>query len=328
MQTHTLNNKGNTTLEASTKVNSYTNPLQLLLAESNFNSSRGNPLQAVGNEEAPSESVISDKADFLNNLYQRLHQTGTEVYSGSNLTVEGCPVISNWFDRYRGESFGIIVKAARRYASAGTDISEDELIEKVCERAKAGFERQAQTGEITEIPEELPGEEIKQKLPTPQMVLQGKFTGNPLAKGIMQFGNCLPGRRPAVPPRVDVPMNGCHTVNDAVTTLWTGGFAGCVGLVMFNGGTRTLAHISSGLVGNNPLQAQYPHFMGQVAAAAATATNIHIYNALGTWAQGDGGGGDALIADFALAGGGAAINFVPGHVNTINVSPTGVVTTT
>jgi hypothetical protein len=115
---------------------------------------------------------------------------------------------------------------------------------------------------------------------------------------------------------------GFATVNDAVTTLRTGGFAGCFGIILLGAGnTRSIAHINSW---------HWPQTHGQIwnnlaafQALAATAHTAHVYHWLGTWAQGDGSYGDQFIAYFNL---GNLNVVVHGNADPISVDPAGNVT--
>lgn len=264
------------------------------------------------------------KSEFLDKLYRTVYNVGVEIYKGSNLTVEGCPYIAYWFDHYRDQESSIIERAIRKYVSASSMVlTVDELIDAVCERAGEGFENQVRTGVITELPDDVPDEAGKKIIPSPEMIIQGKFIEGESAQigaNVIQRGCCLGGGVHA-PVTIDVPMYGCETRNDGHTTLRTGGFAGCVGIILLGpGNTRTLAHIYSGHIQN----ANAWNNLGTFQALAGNAQTAHIYHWLSSWYQGDGGYGDQFIADFGLNGLNIVIHRT--NPNPLSVDPHGNVT--
>jgi len=115
------------------------------------------------------------KSPFLKQLYQALYAVGTEEYQGTNLTVEGCPYIIYWFDRYREEESTHLELALRKYTSAPSTIaSSEELIQLICVRARRGFKSQVKTGEVTELPEDVSIQEGEGIIPTREMIVQRK----------------------------------------------------------------------------------------------------------------------------------------------------------
>jgi hypothetical protein len=271
-----------------------------------------------------------NKDEFLRRLYAAIYQTGVKVYQGTKLTVEGCPYISYWFEYYRSQQSTHIEMAVRKYVSAGAaGLSADDLIDKACERARRGFLEQVKTGKITELPDKHPQPAGDDAAPKPVTPFQLKSIDSGIMQfsmgpGIIQFGCLKGGGGAAAPPAaatVNVPMEGCVTVNDNITTLSTSGFAGCIGVILLGpGNSRTLTHINSDHV-------SHPNRWGQrntLIAAAAAAHTAHIYHALTTWHQGDGGGGDQLLNDFGLAHV-AAIHF-HGAPAIVDVDPAGNVT--
>lgn len=116
---------------------------------------------------------------------------------------------------------------------------------------------------------------------------------------------------------------GYATVNDGVTTLQTGGFGGCFGIILIGpGNTRSMAHINSWHWPPRP-SGQVWNNLGAFQALAANATTAHIYHWPGYWAQGDGDRGDAFIAYFNLGN----LNIVVhGNADPISVDPAGNVT--
>lgn len=116
------------------------------------------------------------KSDFLKQLYIALYDVGTEEYQGTNLTVEGCPYISYWFDRYRRKDHTHIENALRKYTSAPPSIETiDELIKLICVRARRGFRNQVTTGDISELPDDVPQQVEDKGDPETNLIVQEKL---------------------------------------------------------------------------------------------------------------------------------------------------------
>lgn len=118
------------------------------------------------------------KSEFLNQLYQALRNTGTKEYEGTNLTVEGCPYIEYWFEHYRGKEVNHIERALRKYSGAASNVhNAEELIQLVTLRATKGFRKQAESGDISELPEDIPKQVGIGKIPDPSLIVQAKLDG-------------------------------------------------------------------------------------------------------------------------------------------------------
>ncbi|WP_328609369.1 hypothetical protein OG943_09650 [Amycolatopsis sp. NBC_00345] len=145
---------------------------------------------------------------------------------------------------------------------------------------------------------------------------------------LRRLGQCLAveeGDAEPAPVRVHVDMEGIGTVDDDVTTLYTDGFGGCIGVVLLGpGNTRTLAHIYSGHI-PAARAASAPEWgrVGQFRQLAAAADVYHVYQQPSYWAPGDGGSCDEFLAYFRLDPTRTAFHGAPAVVE---VGPTGEVT--
>lgn len=213
------------------------------------------------------------KKEFLKQLYQAIYAVGTEEYQRTNLTVEGCPYIAYWFDRYQGKDSRHIERAVRKYVSAPPTVtSAEELINLVAERARKGFKEQVKTGKITEIPEDVPQQEGDGVIPEPEMIIQRKLLGFQPSQSILIPENSK-GVLTEKSEKSDVIQRGCvkggagggaaggggaggpvtHTIRDPnwmqVTNadiLETSPMGDCWAIIMINGNNRLLAHLPAG----------------------------------------------------------------------------------
>lgn len=111
------------------------------------------------------------KSEFLGKLHQELYNAGAEEYKGTNLTVEGCPYINRWFLLYHNASSGHIDKALLKYVRASSPIeSAEQLMALITDRARLGFKKQVETGEITELPGDITESTGKGIVPEPEMI--------------------------------------------------------------------------------------------------------------------------------------------------------------
>jgi len=139
------------------------------------------------------------KSEFLGKLYQELYTAGTEEYKGTNLTVQGCPYIARWVMLYQNASSDHIDKALLKYAKATSAIaSAEQLMALITDRARLGFRRQVETGEITELPGDITESTGKGIVPEPEMIVQrkkrekGLTTVKTKAEPVVQLG-CING---------------------------------------------------------------------------------------------------------------------------------------
>ena len=125
--------------------------------------------------------------------------------------------------------------------------------------------------------------------------------------------------------RVHVDMEGIGTATDQVTTLYTDGFGGCIGVILLGpGNNRSLAHIFSGHVpGGRGAGAPEWGRLGQLRGLAAAANSIHVYQQPSYWEAGDNGSCDEFLAYFGLNPGRTTFHGAP---DTVEVGPRGEIT--
>jgi len=99
------------------------------------------------------------KREFLDKLQVSVCATADEVLSSVGRSAQGCPYIERWIGHLRTKGSQFVERGIRKYApdSAGVAKAED-YIPFVAARVRRGVARWAQTGEITEVPDELKGE--------------------------------------------------------------------------------------------------------------------------------------------------------------------------
>lgn len=224
------------------------------------------------------------RSAFLERLREELYRAGTEEYRGTPYTVDGCPYVAAWFAKYASQGAAVIEHAVRAYARGETAVTAGQLIDGACERARNGFCEQARSGAITQIPDELPGPGVAAPSAIARTMEQvgGRLLQRGCVKG--QAGSGAVATAPVAVVR-DVQMDDCVTVGDGHTTLKTGGFAGCWGIILIGAdGARTMAHISPlyqlprldpGLRGYTT-PAGWPH-IDHFTQRARTARHVYIY---------------------------------------------------
>ena len=190
---------------------------------------------------------LLQQQEFLNKLHIELHRVGTEEYKGTNLTVEGCPYIEYWFSRYQNAPYAHVEKALRKYVGESS-ASGDQLIALITERARLGFRKQVQTGEITELPSDVPEDVGRDKVPPKDFIVQrvtaeqgqsGKeMTATGVVESVVQRG--ILGNAPAAGPVFNfLPWGAAQTIGykgkdaaywNAVVAagqpVWSGGVLG------------------------------------------------------------------------------------------------------
>jgi hypothetical protein len=99
------------------------------------------------------------KGEFLDKLQVSVCATADEVLSSVGRSAQGCPYIERWIGHLRTKSSQFVERGIRKYApqSAGVTKAQD-YIPFVTARVRRGVMRWAQTGEITEVPDELKGQ--------------------------------------------------------------------------------------------------------------------------------------------------------------------------
>lgn len=99
------------------------------------------------------------KTEFLDELKQAACAAADAELAAVGRNSQGCPYIERAFAHYRTMNSRQLERGLRRYApqAAGASAARD-YIPPVCERIRRGVRNWAQTGEITEVPEELAGQ--------------------------------------------------------------------------------------------------------------------------------------------------------------------------
>jgi hypothetical protein len=99
------------------------------------------------------------KGEFLDKLQVSVCATADEVLSSVGRSAQGCPFIERWIGHLRTKNSQFVERGIRKYApqSAGVTKAQD-YIPFVADRVRRGVMRWAQTGEITEVPDELKGQ--------------------------------------------------------------------------------------------------------------------------------------------------------------------------
>ncbi|MFN9359539.1 MAG: hypothetical protein ACK596_03495 [Pseudanabaena sp.] len=200
------------------------------------------------------------KSKFLQQLYQEICKIGSEVYQGTNLTVEGCPYIERWFARYSGEDSRHVESAIRKYVSGQRVATALELIEKIGERSRKGFTEQVKTGRIAEIPDGVSEKDGEGIIPRPEMIVQEKpiqrmsvengEKTNVIQRGCLKSGGAA---APAVPAPIvirdgDNP-NWQFIPNANPAILQTSPMGDCWALIIVTPAGRILAHLPTGDAG-------------------------------------------------------------------------------
>ncbi|MGD1958408.1 MAG: hypothetical protein ACFB2Y_06110 [Fulvivirga sp.] len=215
-----------------------------------------NSVLIVEDSSNPSSGQMT-KSEFLRHLYQEIYKVGLEVYNGTNLTIEGCPFIARWFARYSKEDVSHIEAAIRKYVSIQMAVTAQELIQRVCERARKGFEKQVKTGLISELPDDLSEQDGQGIVPEPGMVVQEKpiqrvSFENGERNNVIQRGCLRAGAAGAAAPATLVIRDGDNpnwqfVAAGNTTILQTSPMGDCWALIIVTpGGGRILAHLPGG----------------------------------------------------------------------------------
>jgi hypothetical protein len=98
------------------------------------------------------------KAEFLAALRAEVCATVDAGLSGTGRDSDGCPWIDHWFGYYEGRSASQIERSVRRYApdARGAATARD-YIQSVTARIRRSVSIFAKTGEITGMPDDMPG---------------------------------------------------------------------------------------------------------------------------------------------------------------------------
>jgi len=98
------------------------------------------------------------KTEFLAELRAAVCGSTDAALAGTGRDSQGCPWIDHWFGYYEGQDAAHIARAIRRYApEAATAATAREYIPIVAARVGRSAAAWAKTGEVPEMPEELPG---------------------------------------------------------------------------------------------------------------------------------------------------------------------------
>jgi hypothetical protein len=98
------------------------------------------------------------KAEFLAALREAVCATVDAGLSGTGRDSQGCPFIDNWFGFYEGRTASQIERSVRRYVPAARGVATArDYIPLVTARIGRSASRWARTGEITGVPEDMPG---------------------------------------------------------------------------------------------------------------------------------------------------------------------------
>jgi len=96
------------------------------------------------------------KSEFLAKLRAEVCKTAEAALAGTGQTTQGCPYLSRWFDYYRDKDSQHIERAIHKYVpETARATTARQYIPIVAERVRHGVERWAETGKITDVPEDL-----------------------------------------------------------------------------------------------------------------------------------------------------------------------------
>lgn len=97
------------------------------------------------------------KSEFLAQLQSAVCSTAEEALSGTPWSAESCPYIERWFGYYRDKSSQYIERAIRRYApeTSGATTARN-YIPLITGRVRRTVTTWATTGEVTDVPEDMP----------------------------------------------------------------------------------------------------------------------------------------------------------------------------
>jgi hypothetical protein len=98
------------------------------------------------------------KSDFLAEVRQAVCATADEGLATSGQSSDGCPWIQYWLGYYAGKDAAHVERALLKFAPEAPGASSArDYIPIVARRVRRGVDRYAQTGEISEMPAEVPG---------------------------------------------------------------------------------------------------------------------------------------------------------------------------
>ena len=115
------------------------------------------PAWLVDDEGQPSPGQMR-KTAFLAVLRREICASVDDAMSGTGRDSAGCPWIDHWLGHYQGRSASQVERALRKYApEAGTAASARDYLPVVAARVRASAARYAATGEISGVPDDMPG---------------------------------------------------------------------------------------------------------------------------------------------------------------------------
>jgi hypothetical protein len=111
----------------------------------------------VDDEGQPSHGQMR-KTAFLAVLRREICASVDDAMSGTGRDSAGCPWIDHWLGYYEGRSAAQVERALRKYApEAGAAASARDYLPFVATRVRASADRYAATGEISGVPDDMPG---------------------------------------------------------------------------------------------------------------------------------------------------------------------------
>jgi hypothetical protein len=110
----------------------------------------------IGDEQEPTRGQMR-KGQFLSALRASVCGSVDEALAGTERNSQGCPWIDHWFDYYEGQDAAHVQRALLRYApeARGAATARD-YITVVATRVKRSATTWAATGEMTDMPDDLP----------------------------------------------------------------------------------------------------------------------------------------------------------------------------
>lgn len=115
------------------------------------------PALLVEDEGEPTRGQMR-KSEFMATLRANVCGAVDAGLSGSGRDSQGCPWIDHWLGYYEGRSSSQIERSLRRYApKTGAAASARDYIQAVTARVQRSAEVWAKTGEITGMPDDMPG---------------------------------------------------------------------------------------------------------------------------------------------------------------------------
>ena len=99
------------------------------------------------------------KGEFLNKLQISICAAADEELKAVGRTTQTCPYLARWMNHLRMKESAFVERALRKYApEAGGATKAEAYIAPVTARVRRGVARWAESGEITEVPDELRGQ--------------------------------------------------------------------------------------------------------------------------------------------------------------------------